>query len=267
MKKFLLWISLFCSLYSRADIVVLDSASVEIFYLLGAEDRISAIASLKFGKIYPYEKTKNLPSVGTYAKPSLEKIVALNPSLVILNRYSTNLKEDLERLHIKSIFLEANSLEQILDNIKTIAQITNKKQKAQELIGSFKTKLQKIREKPLNQKGVFFHSSAPLMAFGKDTLAGDILLALGIKNIAGDSIGLRPILNQEFILKENPDFIMYGLGLKDTQELYKTNPLLTQTNAVKRGHIFFLSASALLRGSPRVIEEIEKLHQQLQNIQ
>ena len=64
-------------------IVVADSSAVEIFYLIGGEDKISAIAKTKINKIYPEEKTKYLESVGTITKPSFEKIISLTQSVIL----------------------------------------------------------------------------------------------------------------------------------------------------------------------------------------
>lgn len=265
--KILFYLFLFClCLYAKPRIIVLDAAIIEALYLLDAEDTITAIAQTQNSTIYPHEKTKNLPSVGTYARPSLEKIVSLKPTLVVLNRYSVNLKEDLQRLGIESVHYPSNSLQDVLSNLLSIAQKLNKEKKANEIIQQLQSRLQTIQSQPIGKKGVFFYSSSPLMAFSKDTLAGDVLKLLGITNIAKDSFGDRPILNQEFLLVQNPDFIFYGLGLRETKDLYKTNPLIQKTKAFKNNHIFYINASLLLRGSPLIIDEIERIHRLLSSI-
>ncbi len=45
-------------------IVVLDPAVIETLYMIGAEDRIVAIGTTAKSKIYPEDKTKDLPRVG-----------------------------------------------------------------------------------------------------------------------------------------------------------------------------------------------------------
>ena len=71
-------------------IVVLDPAVIEMVYLLGGEDKIVGIARLENSKIWPEEKTKKLESVGTFINPSLEKIIALKPDLVITAFHSSD---------------------------------------------------------------------------------------------------------------------------------------------------------------------------------
>lgn len=265
MRVLLFFCLLSCSLlWSKADLIVLDPAGVEILYMLGAEDRIQAIASLQQTKIYPYDKTEKLQTVGTYSKPSLEKIVSLKPKIVILSFHSTNLQEDLTRVGIDSFYLHANSIQEILDNIQKLAEITNTQEKAVQLIQDFKDNIAVMSTQPISKKGVFFYTSAPLMAFGKDTLPGDILQLLGVENIGKDALfGDRPILNQEYVLKQNPDFILYGISVKDTDDLLRTNPLLKNTNAFKNQKVIHVDTAALLRGSPRIIYEIQNIYKQL----
>ena len=68
--------------YNR--IVVLDPATVEMIYMLGAEDKIVGVANLERSKVWPEEKVAKLESVGTFMNPSLEKINSLKPDLVII---------------------------------------------------------------------------------------------------------------------------------------------------------------------------------------
>lgn len=264
--KYVFILCLFCFnlVWSKADLIVLDPAGVEILYLLGAEDRIQAIASLQQGKIYPFEQTEKLPSVGNYSKPSLEKIISLKPKMVILSFHSTNMQDDLNRVGIDSLILNANSLDEIIANIQTLAELTGKEEKAKEIIADFKNNLAQISAKPICKKGAFFYTSTPLMVFGKDTIPGDVLRILGVQNIGEDALFTdRPILNQEFVLKENPDFILYGIAVKDTEDLLRSNPLLKNTKAFRNQQMYYLETSSLLRGSPRILQEIKALYEKL----
>ena len=131
MKKILIIMSLFLiTLNAKERLVVLDPASIETLFMLKAEDQIVGIATLQHSNIYPKDQTSKLTSVGTFSNPSLEKIVALKPSLVILSSYSLNLEEGLKNFGIKSINLKAEHLEDITKNITTLGQITKKEKEA-----------------------------------------------------------------------------------------------------------------------------------------
>lgn len=270
MKKrlFTLLLSGFWATFVNAQdakkIVVLDPAAVEIMYKLNAQEKIAAIATLDFAKIWPEDKTVNLASVGTYTKPNLEKIVQLKPDLVISSFHSDGVNKDLDKFGIKTITLKADSIQMIYDNIKTIASVTNTQNQAEQLIEKIEQKLASLKNSNLNGKkilGIF--SSTPLTAFNGKTLPGDIFERLGMINIAKDLQGSTPIASTEFILSQNPDYIVVVGRGEDKDGFLKQNPILKATSAAKNNKIIVVSSSMILRGSPRIDEAIDAFYQLL----
>lgn len=264
MKKLLLVFALCVNFGFSKSLVVLDPSIVEILYMLEAEDEILAISTMLNSEIYPAKKTKKLPSVGNYSKPSIEKIVALKPKLVVINRYSTSLKEDLAKFGIKTASFEASSISDIYKNIEEVGKIVNKENKSKELIQNLKDKINNIKKMPQNaNKAIFFYSTTPLMAFSSKTLPGDIFRLLGLKNLSDGIKGERPIISQEYLLTQNPNYILVVSGMANTDDLFKANPLLEKTDASKNKKIFYVKSASVLRGTPRIIDEIEKLANRL----
>lgn len=259
MKKIALFLCLALSCVVGKKLVVLDPAAVEILYAIGGEKNIVAIATMQGSSIYPEEKTSQLNSVGTFSHPSLEKIIALKPDVVILSSYSLNLKENLQRFGIKAVLLKADTLNEIAQNITTLGELTSQKVNAKKVRDDYEKKIKTLKEHPIDKKGVFVYSSHPLMVFTKGTLPDDIFNTIGIKNIAQNVIGSRPILSQEFILQENPEVILYGLRINDKNELLKANPLLSRVKAFQNEEVFYIDFHTLLRGTPRIVDEIIKL--------
>ncbi|MBP5778464.1 MAG: ABC transporter substrate-binding protein [Campylobacter sp.] len=259
-KNILVSVFLACVLGAK-NLVVLDPAAVEILYMLEAESQISAISSTTMSKIYPEEKTANLPSVGTYIKPNLEKIVELNPDLIITSFHSANAGNDLKNLNFPSMELKADSLNQICQNTKKLGEITDKSQKADGLcVGVEKIFENKTALK--DKSAIAFFSANPMMAFTDTTLPGDIISKFGMKNLASSLQGSTPIISSEFILSQNPDFIiMVGLN-SDLDSFLKNNPILSQSKAVKNGK-FIVVPSTILRGSPRISILIEQIYGEL----
>ena len=209
--------------YNR--IVVLDPATVEMIYMLGAEDKIVGVANLERSKVWPEEKVAKLESVGTFIKPSLERIITLKPDLVI----TSALTDDNLNNGLKSNNIEAKRIK--LEEIKKMATI--------------------------NKKGLFVMSASPLMVFGNDNLPNDIMKLLNIKNIAENQKGRNPIVTPEFIIKENPDMII--TLLPNPSQIVATNPQLKNVNAIKNSKFIVVNSSQILRGSPRTIDQIEEI--------
>lgn len=258
MRFLLLFFLMLSGLVDATRLVVLDPASIEIIYLLGAEDDIAAIATLQQSTIYPVEKTSHLRSVGTFSNPSLERILAIDPDLVILGPFSGRLKASLDELGVSNTSFHGDSLESIKENILALGKLLNKEEAASRLVESFDKQLDELRSNPIGGKAIFFYSSTPLIAFAGDNLINDIFGLLGLENIAAKGGIERPVISAEFLLREDPDVIIYGMGVSDLSSLLRSNPVLAETKAYKSGRVYFFSnPHLLLRPSPRIVENIK----------
>ncbi|MFC2542076.1 MAG: ABC transporter substrate-binding protein [Leptotrichia hofstadii] len=243
--------------YNR--IVVLDPATVEMIYMLGAEDKIVGVANLERSKVWPEEKVAKLESVGTFMKPSLEKIIALKPDLVITSALTDdNLNNGLKSNNIEAKRIQANSIEEIFTNFMEVAKMLGKENEANKIIAEKRAKLEEIKKMATgNKKGLFVMSASPLMVFGNDNLPNDIMKLLNIKNIAENQKGRNPIVTPEFIIKENPDIII--TLLPNPSQIVATNSQLKNVNAIKNSKFIVVNSSQILRGSPRTIDQIEEI--------
>ena len=243
--------------YNR--IVVLDPATVEMIYMLGAEDKIVGVANLERSKVWPEEKVAKLESVGTFIKPSLERIITLKPDLVIMSALTDdNLNNGLKSNNIEAKRIQANSIEEIFTNFMEVAKMLGKENEANKIIAEKRVKLEEIKKMAtINKKGLFVMSASPLMVFGNDNLPNDIMKLLNIKNIAENQKGRNPIVTPEFIIKENPDMII--TLLPNPSQIVATNPQLKNVNAIKNSKFIVVNSSQILRGSPRTIDQIEEI--------
>ena len=243
--------------YNR--IVVLDPATVEMIYMLGAEDKIVGVANLERSKVWPEEKVAKLESVGTFIKPSLERIITLKPDLVITSVLTDdNLNNGLKSNNIEAKRIQANSIEEIFSNFLEVAKMLGKENEANKIIVEKRAKLEEIKKMATgNKKGLFVVSASPLMVFGNDNLPNDIMKLLNIKNIAENQKGRNPSVTPEFIMKENPDIII--TLLPNPAQIVATNPQLKNVNAIKNNKFIVVNSSQILRGSPRTIDQIEEI--------
>ena len=242
-------------------IVVLDPAVVEMVYLLGGEDKLVGIAKLERSKIWPEEKTEKVESVGTFINPSLEKIIALKPDLVIESFHSSDaIDKSLTSNNIEIIKIQANSIEDIFKNFQKVAKILGKEKEAEKIIAEKRQKIEEIKKiDTTEKKGLFILAPTPMRVFGKGTLPNDIMEMLNIKNIAAGMEGMSPTLTPEYIIKENPDIIL--TFVKDPQEIVKANPQIKDISAIKNNKFVVLETGQILRGSPRMIDYIANVYQ------
>ncbi|HNY36368.1 MAG TPA: ABC transporter substrate-binding protein [Petrotogaceae bacterium] len=252
---------------SYKKIVVIDPSSVEVLYLLGAQESIAAIGHTAKSPIWPYDKTPALASVGSITKPSLEKVLSYTPDLVLLNAMIGDFGLSLKQHSINYLIVNADSVEDILDNLEILGVLCGKEKEAITLSQEKKSKLKKIKadilKNPLNMKGIFLYSTNPIMAFNSTSLSGQILEVIGVKNIAADLSADKPILSAEYILQQNPDFIIGAMSITSPQQIKDASPLIKSTSAAKKDKIFLIDSSKILRPSPRIVDEIENLYLEL----
>ena len=237
-------------------IVVLDPGAVEMIYLLGLEEKIVGIAKLEKSKIWPEEKTEKLESVGTFIRPSLEKIISLKPDLVIASFHTTEAMDNsLKSNGIEIMKVKASSIDEIFKNFEELGKILGKYEEAKKIISEKKSKIEEIKKIKIEEKkGVFIFSATPMRVFGKGTLPDDIMKILNIKNISEDLGVESSILTPEYIINKNPDIIL--TFSKDPKEIVRGNPQIKNVNAVKNNKFVLLETNQILRGSPRTIDYI-----------
>ena len=251
--------------YNR--VVVMDPAVVEIFYLLGSEDQISAIANTVRNPIWPEEKTSHLKTVGTIIKPSLEQIISHTPDLVIINPMSIGLTKQLEERGLRYIVNEASTFDEILDITEIYGKLTGREAEAGKVVEKQRKTLERIEARvtaePLGLKGAFLFSTSPMMVFNTNSLPGRVFEFLGIENIADGIPGGRPIISPEYLIESNPNILMGSMAIKSPRDIIATNPFVEATDAGRNKNLMVVDSNKILRASPRIIDAVEELYEEL----
>ena len=251
-------------------IIVADPSAVEIFYLIGGENKISAIAKTKINKIYPEEKTKYLESVGTITRPSFEKIMSLTPDLVILNPMgAVKSTEFLKKYNIPFFIDRSVTFDEIFLKTKIYGIFTGQEKNAEKLISEKKDKLKEIEKNILDKKlkGVVLYSNSPMVSFSKDTIPGEILKFLKVENMAESFAGGKSqIISSETLLKENPDVIIGTMKIKSPEEIVNSNEFLKYSDAYKNNNIYVFESEKILRATPRIVDGIEEIYEVIKNV-
>lgn len=190
-------------------IVALSPSINEILFALGAGEEV--IANTEYCN-YPSE-AKRRPKVGGYFSPSLEKILALKPTLVILQENNAMLASKLERLGIRTIVIKIDTYRSIRESIFTIARAVNKKEEGAKIVGGLDRKLRSLAgivngKKILMVFGQNTDLSKPLYVSGQNLYFDDIIRASGNRNALQSSRKGQPVVNMEQVIGMNPDIVV-----------------------------------------------------------
>jgi iron complex transport system substrate-binding protein len=247
-------------------VVVISPGAVETLYMIGGEEIIVAISSGR-EDVWPEEKTARLPRVGNTARPDIERIIALQPDLIIGNTMTNAAIGELSRRGYPAVILGADNLEDILRGTLVLGIFSARSAAAEALVAKTRARLAALRrslaERPLRLKGAFLYSTNPIMAFTGNSLPGEILKWFGVENIASDSQARQVILSPEHILAKNPDFLFCSIGIKRPEDLLSPDSVILKTRAGREKNILIVPTALFLRPSPRIVDYLGVLNEQL----
>lgn len=229
-------------------IISLGPNITEILYAIGAEDKLKARTDYCD---YP-EGVSSIESIGSLQEPDLEKIISLEPDLVIASTHvSDDMKTQLEAAKIPMLYLyEEHEISGVLTMVTTLGSAVNKNTQAKAVTKEMQEKMSQAAEaveglEPVSVYYVVGFGETEYTA-GGDTFINGILTAAGGKNIAADISGWE--YSTESLLEADPEVILmadYNYDAFTTTEPY------SQLSAVKNGKVYKLDTNMLDRQCPR----------------
>jgi iron complex transport system substrate-binding protein len=242
-------------------IVSLAPSITEIVYALGLSNRL--LGDTDYCD-YPAE-ARSKPHVGAVSNPSLEKIVALRPDLVLGtaegNRRET--ADQLERLGIPLYGLSAHTVDQTLRSIEDLGAILGCEARARRLAESLRARVESVeqkvrgRERPKVLFAVWIH---PLITAGHDTFIADLIRRAGGASITDDFRTEWPRMSLEEVFRRDPDVILFprtdgfSPGLGELSRL----PGWKDLRAVREQRLYFVPET-IMRPCPRLVDALEQV--------
>ena len=209
------------------------------------------------------EAAKLKPKVGGMLNPNIERIIELEPDLVLMSA-SGNLQTDYQKLTslgIPVFVSNPRTIDGVLKSIRDIGELTQQKATAETLaakLGNRRSKIiEELRAKP-SQKVLLLLSLNPLIAAGKGTFLDELITAARGENIARGAGTSYPVLSREEIFRSKPDVIIATSDIVKTRDaIAAAYPEWRELPAIQNKRIAIVDASLVSRPGPRVIEALE----------
>jgi iron complex transport system substrate-binding protein len=235
-------------------IVSLAPSNTEILFALGLGDRVVGVTDYCD---YPPEAL-NKTKVGGYANPDIEKIVALNPDLILAG-YGNPIEVvyTLAGLNLTVYGIKTTDLDDLINDIRRVGEITDKAIEAQNLTSEMASEIQAVtnQTEALNQTPKVFYIiwNDPLWTAGSGTFIDELIEKAGGVNICQNISGYAQISLEEVVAR-NPEIIItsqwvYDWALNSTE--------LASTNASQTGRIFPCDDNLVQRPGPRLVKGLE----------
>ena len=153
----------------------------ELLYDLGLENEVVGIT--KFC-VHPNLWYKSKQRIGGTKTLSIQKIISLNPDLIIANK-EENVKDQINHLsaHAEIKLTDIRIVEDNLSLIADIATLTNRVNKGEELIEKYNQSFAKIKKSATSKSAVYLIWQDPYMTAGGDTYINSMMNLCGLHNL------------------------------------------------------------------------------------
>ncbi|MEO1636668.1 MAG: ABC transporter substrate-binding protein [Cyanobacteria bacterium J06631_9] len=209
----------------------------------------------------------DLPAVSEgRTEPDLEKIVALNPDLVIgAGGFHDKTLARLQELGTPVLTANVDGWEELRELTTTLASSLSAD--PQPLLDRYDACLSSSSSE--TPSTLTLVSRQPLLAPNKNSWAGDFLTQLNVNNIAADFQGDSPLdgyitLSAEKVLEANPDRLIVVNTGEDLLSQLQEEPFWNELKAVRNGAVETFDYFGLV--NPGSLASIEKACEQLKSI-
>jgi iron complex transport system substrate-binding protein len=247
-------------------IVSLAPNVTDILYSLGAGAKIVGVTD--YTEIPQGARAE--PSVGEPLEPSLERIAALEPDLVLVARSINRMEtvEALERLGIPVYATDAHTVEGMLESIRRIGALVGMESAGEALAARLEKRLEAIRTRLAGRpaRRVFFVVwEDPLITTGQNTFIADALRWAGARSVVRVSQDW-PHISLEEVVAEQPEYLIFPAVRNESRsEILRSlrrRPGWRDLRAVQKGRVVVLG-DAINRPSPVLVDAIAELARRL----
>jgi len=242
-------------------IVTVGPALTEMLFALGAGSLVVGVDQFSD---YP-PAARSLPSVGTLTHPSLDRIVALAPDLVLVDSMAAGAVPRLEALRIPVAVITPPHVGGVLEALLLLGRAVGRPEEAAELVRALEARLMAVRERvaavPEGQRVRVFHEIWPDPPYtaGPGSFVHDVIRWAGGVNIASDAAAPWIQLSLEAIIARDPDVIVTTREAHRDQLLRGGRPRWETLRAVRSGRVYFIEDDWVSRPGPRVVDGVEAM--------
>lgn len=248
-------------------VVSLSPGSTELIFAAGGGDAVKGVVSYSD---YP-PAANTIPQVGSYNAVDIEKILELNPDLIVAWKSGNPPLQisKLKKLGLNVYVSEPRNFENITSTIHRLGVLLGTEKVADAAMEEFQLKLGLLKQRYAKEKSkpktVFIQIwNEPLMTINGDHLISKIVEFCSGRNIFHDVESLTINLDAETVLQKNPGVILVSRDGKLGEQWLSFWKQWQFVNAVKNQQLFAVNPDYLVRHTPRIINGIEQVCRSLQ---
>ena len=241
-------------------IVSLAPNLTEIVYAVGAGDQL--VGDTEYCD-YPAE-AKKVAKIGDTMHPSVERIIALKPQIVLVSTASQleAFTKQLDQQQIAVYVTNPQSLDDVFRSIQTLGDLLGHHDGSASIVADLRRRAAAVEVatstvKPIK---VFYQvSGEPLYTIGRESYLTDLVRRAGGVSATADVSGAFPRYSDEAALAAKPEAIILATGgAMDTANATVASPF-RNSPAVLNNRVYKINGDYLSRPGPRLIEGLEQM--------
>lgn len=242
-------------------IVTLAPNLTEIVFAIGAGDRL--VGNTTYCD-YP-EAAKKVNKVGDTLQPSVERIISLQPQLILVSTASQleAFTRQLDAHGIAVYVTDPHDLEGMLRSVSALGDILDEGESSARLVNDLRARIAaaEARVKDAKPVTVFYQLSAePLYTAGRDSFVTDLIRRAGGISVTRDVPGAWPRYSAESAIAAQPEAIIMA-----TAESMGGNAnagvaaSLGKSPAARAGRVYKINGDYVSRPGPRLVDGLEQI--------
>lgn len=238
-------------------VISLSPLITEVLFSLGVNETIVGTSDYSN---HP-QAAKDIPRIGSYVRPNVEKIVHLKPDLAIGNNEGVDrVSRSLEQAGIPLLVVNSRRLSDYPVMLRTLGERFQAQQASQKVIRKWETEWQRVPRLKKQPNVLIQIDHQPLIVAGRETFLDEVLQRCGAKNVANFIKGY-PRLNVESLMDKKVDaVVVIGVPGADLETIKKYWAKLPVSKASK---VFSIEPDSISRLGPRLPSATGKLCRQL----
>lgn len=246
-------------------VVALAPSLTELVFAAGGGDRLVAVSRYSD---YP-PQAANLPRVGDAFSVNLERLVALQPDLVLSWQSGNDprVRERLQSMGIPVFVLEPRVLADIPAALQRLGRLLGTTETARAEARKFTRAVEEIRRRYADrlELRVFYQvSREPLITLnGRHMVTSVLELCRGV-NVFGGLAPVAPHVNREQVLARDPQVILVGGARAKASQAREDWSRFHSIAAVRAGAVYAVDSDLLNRQTPRLVQGARQVCERLE---
>jgi iron complex transport system substrate-binding protein len=241
-------------------IVSLAPNLTEIVFAVGAGNRL--VGRTRYCD-YPAE-AKAVAEIGDTMTPSIERIIALKPQVVLVSTASQleTFTRQLNDQHIAVYVTNPQSLDDVFRSIQSLGEMFGESARAATLVAELTRRAEAVNSATKQTKPVkvFYQvSGSPLYTIGHDAYLTDLVRRAGGISVTADVATAFPRFSDEAALAARPEAIILPTGGSMGAANSTVSAALKNSPAVLSNRVYKINDDHLSRPGPRLVDGLEEM--------